>query len=219
MEAVARYHGHYDPSSSTEEDPLLEYGALAGEIPGVDPAASLALRDALIRYTKPHRSFDWTNLSELIAEVGLINADKVGLLVSGDALTQGRFYCLNLGHMARVAHAVVAVQQILGALTVFLNKDPATSFVLDPGYGFLLMLERCPSAIDIRFALGFLQMRLQRADKHIALYLRSIKETLTNEEFSETCSSVDSTISEVRREFGTQAPGKELARLMLRKDY
>ncbi|KAJ7232761.1 hypothetical protein B0H12DRAFT_1239517 [Mycena haematopus] len=217
-EAVERYHGAYDALSS-EDDPLAEYGAVYGIIPQQDHAACLALRDALIRYRKPHRSFAWTNLSDLIKEIEGFPAETVRLIPTVDSVTHAKCWSLNLLQLASVAHAVVGIQQILDALTIFLHKDPITSFSLDPGFGFLSLLESGEEILDLRFALECLQLRLVRADKHIALYLQRIKATLTSTDLSDQVSSVNSTISEVRREFGTEPPIKELYRLIQREDY
>ncbi|KAJ7772991.1 hypothetical protein DFH07DRAFT_767840 [Mycena maculata] len=46
-----------------------------------------------------------------------------------------------------------------------------------------------------------LKLRLTRADLHIRTRLREIREALTNEQFSDWLSSVDSTITEVREAF------------------
>ncbi|KAJ7878922.1 hypothetical protein B0H13DRAFT_2346314 [Mycena leptocephala] len=217
--AVQRYHGAYDPYSSSQEDPLLPYRAIHGEIPDMDPASSLALRDAVMRYEYPSRNFEWSRLSDLVEGVVQLDAAKVTLMPTADPETEERYYSLNLASLSLVGHAVVAMQQILQALTIFLRRDPATSFYLDPGYGFLYMLEICSSQKELRFALTTLQMCLARADVHVRSYFRGIRETLTNEQFSEQISSVDSTISEVRRDFGGQHPRKELFRLLNRDDY
>jgi hypothetical protein len=60
--------------------------------------------------------------------------------------------------LSRIAHAVVALQQIMDAQAQFLDSSARTSrFVLDPGYGFLYLLERSELATDLRFALTCLQ--------------------------------------------------------------
>ncbi|KAJ7194618.1 hypothetical protein B0H12DRAFT_958336, partial [Mycena haematopus] len=184
-----------------EEDPLAPFGAVDGELRETPHAATLALRDALIRYTSAHLNFDWNNLSELVEEVCQYDPEKVRLIVTADPETGDRYYGLNLMQLARVANAVVGMQQILDALTEFLRQDPATSFSLDPGYGFLYMLERSVAPMELRFALAFLQMRLPKADNHIRSYFIRIRKSLVDQAFSDQVSSVDSTISDVRREF------------------
>ncbi|KAF7334343.1 hypothetical protein MSAN_02379200 [Mycena sanguinolenta] len=214
--SVARYHAPYNPEADDEEDPLLEFGAMGGVLPGMDAATSDLLRDAVIRYTRPHLQFEWTNLPELVREVLDIDAATVPIVVSD---TSVRYYYLHLQSLNRVAHAVVALQQILESLTAFLGKNPTTSFRLDPKFAFLYMLEDSAEEMELRFALTTLQLRMQGANRHVLQYLRGIRDTLTGENSDDRLSSADSTISEVRREFGTQAPGRELAKLLLRKEY
>ncbi|KAK6988977.1 hypothetical protein R3P38DRAFT_3227900 [Favolaschia claudopus] len=144
--------------------------------------------------------------------------DPLGLRTIEEAGTLKRIYSLELDELGQTAHAALAVQQILGALTVFLDKDPQKSFLLDPGFGFLKLAERSEQAAEVRFALSTLQRRLFGANTHIMQYFRSIQETITGDASSERF-SIDSTITEVRQEFGTQHPSKELRRMMLRSDY
>ncbi|KAJ7077982.1 hypothetical protein B0H15DRAFT_745164, partial [Mycena belliarum] len=216
--SVARYHSAYDPSSD-EEDPLSYYGASGGELPSTSMEATEILRDAVIRYQQPHRQFLWDRLSDLIAKVAGYDAELVVLVSRVDPLSQSEYFNLSLSVLAEVANTVVAVQQILDALHTFLRRDKKSAFVLDPNYGFLYMLEKCASEFELRFALSSLQLRLTRADKHIRSYLQGIRTLYTGTEPSETISSVDSTISEVREAFGSEPPTKELYRLLLRKDY
>jgi hypothetical protein len=108
----------------------------------MDPAQTAALQDALIRYDKPHRLFEWDYLGALIEEVVQLNAKYLLCFPFTDTTFSKQFFCLGLEPLSRIAYAVVAVQQILEALTIFLGKDPRTSFTLDPDYGLLGLLER-----------------------------------------------------------------------------
>ncbi|KAJ7084772.1 hypothetical protein B0H15DRAFT_741945, partial [Mycena belliarum] len=216
--SVARYHSPYDPAAD-EEDPLAYYGAVDGELPSTSLEASESLRDAIIRYQQPHRQFLWERLSDLIDKVADYDAETVTLVSRTDLHTQTEYLCLSLNVLAEVAHAVVAVQQILDALHSFLRRKTSSAFVLDPHYGFLYMLEKCADEFELRFAFSSLQLRLKRADNHVRSYLGSIRFHYTGVEPSEAVSSMDSTISEVREVFGTEPPTKELYRLLLRKDY
>ncbi|KAJ7108799.1 hypothetical protein C8R44DRAFT_552516, partial [Mycena epipterygia] len=200
-------------------DPLLYYGAIDGLVPGKDDAASMSLRDAVIRYQHPHRNFLWTRLSEAIASIVEMDAGTIEVVATEDPVSQDIFYNLNLHALTTVAHAVFAVQQILEALTNFLGKKPSSSFVVDPRFAFLYMLETSRSESDARFALTTLQVRLAHADTHIRSYLWGIRRTLTNREPSEDVSSVDSTISEVREQYGRVPPTQELYRMLARKEY
>jgi hypothetical protein len=82
------------------------------------------LRDALIRYDKPHCLFEWDYLGSLIEEVVQLNAKYLPCFPFTDPAFSKQFFCLGLEPLSRIAYAVVAVQQILEALTIFLGKDP-----------------------------------------------------------------------------------------------
>ncbi|KAJ7160891.1 hypothetical protein C8R46DRAFT_1038102 [Mycena filopes] len=203
-ESVERYHNVYDSKSKTDEDPLLYYGAVGGELPGYDSAASLLLREVVMRYQYPHKSFDWERLSDLIAHVAAQDASTsvimptVSIHADTNPETVARGFALNLAELSQVAQAVVGVQQTLSALNAFLLKNPNRSFDVDPGYGFLYLLEFSENPSELRFAYTSLQLRLQRADVHIRSYLSSIRRTTLGDDFSSRVSSTESTLSEVR---------------------
>jgi hypothetical protein len=198
MTSVARYHESYFPEDPNGEDPLAEFGAVGREIPNFDPARAAALRDALICYDKPHRQFEWEHLGQLLDEVAKIEAQTVPCFQFTDPTISRQFFCLSLEPLSCVAHAVVAVHQILEALTIFLGKDLKTSFTLDPDYGLLGSLERSEYEVELRFTLSCLQRHLANGNKHILTYLQSIRRTLIEEDWSEVVSSADSTLPEIR---------------------
>ncbi|KAJ7129954.1 hypothetical protein C8R46DRAFT_1048964 [Mycena filopes] len=224
-ESVDRYHNPYDPKSNTDEDPLLYYGAVGGDLPGYDSAASLLLREVVMRYQYPHKSFDWGRMSDLIDVVASKDASSVVIMPTANIQPTtnnsagSRGFALNLADLSLVAQAVVGVQQILSALNAFLLKNPARSFDVDPSFALLYLLEFSDNPIELRFALTSLQLRLQRADVHIRSYLSSIRVTTAGDGFSSHLSSTDSTLSDVRDEYGGSHPRKELYRLVARPDY
>ncbi|KAJ6462720.1 hypothetical protein DFH09DRAFT_1347602 [Mycena vulgaris] len=217
--SVDRYHSAYNPKTSDKEDPLLFYGVIDGELPYIKLSSTMALRNAVIRYHHRNRNFMWEHLSDLVAVVAAFDAATTIIMPIADQETGDHYFGLNLKTLAPVADAVVAVQQILDAITDFLDRKAATHFVLDPYFMFTHMLERCSSRVDLRFVLSSLQLRLSRADVHIRSNLRSIWETLTGAQDLDQMSLVDSTISDVRQDFGTDHPVKELYKLLARPDY
>ncbi|KAJ7707947.1 hypothetical protein B0H16DRAFT_1746393 [Mycena metata] len=92
--AVARYHHAFDPK--VDDDPLVYYGAVDGELNDFDSTATLALRDAVIRYQWPHHSLDWDRLSDLIARVALVDVASALVVLTGRgfSLTLGAHYRL-----------------------------------------------------------------------------------------------------------------------------
>jgi hypothetical protein len=221
MTSVARYHESFFPEDPNGEDPLAEFGAVGGEILNFDPARAAALRDALIRSATISltTSFEWEHLGQLLDEVAKIEAQTAPCFPFTDPTILRQFFCFSLEPLSRVAHTVVAVHQILEALTIFLGKDPKTSFMLDLDYGLLGLLERSEYEVELQFTLSCLQRRLANGNKHILTYLQSIHRTPVEEDWSEVVSSADLTLPEIRREFGTVHPTQEMYRLFLRPDY
>jgi hypothetical protein len=215
---VARYHEAYFPQDPTQEDVLAEFGAVGGELPNTDPAQTAALRDALICYDKLHRLFEWEYLGVLIEEVVHFDAKYLPCFPFTDPAFSKQFFCLGVEPLSRIAYAVIVVQQILEALTISLGKDPRTSFTLDPDYRLLGLLERSAHEAELRFTVTSLQRRLSNGNKHILSYFHSIRRTLVDEDWSEISSSADSTLPEIRCEFGTLNPIQEMYHLLLRPD-
>jgi hypothetical protein len=173
--SVARYHEAYILKDPTQEDVLVEFGAVSGELPNTDPAQTAALRVALIRYDKPHCLFKWEYLGSLIEEVVQLNAKYLPCFPFTNPAFSKQLFCLGLEPLSHIAYAVIAVQQILEALTIFLGKDPLTSFTLDPDYRLLGLLERSAHEAELRFTVTSLQQRLSNGNKHILSYFHSIR--------------------------------------------
>ncbi|KAJ6483743.1 hypothetical protein C8R47DRAFT_1131852 [Mycena vitilis] len=217
--SVDRFHGAYDPEDNTIDDPLIYYGAEDGVLPGMTEEVSMDFRDALIRYQFPHRQFLWSSLEEAIADIYKVDPASLILVPTVDKATKEHVYCLSLRTLETIAHATVAVQQILDALSDFLERPKRSRFHIDTDFTLLRMLERCSDKMELTFAFSSLQLRLKRANDHIRSCLSSIRENLTGNPFSDRVSSVDSTISEVREAYGTGTPAQQLYRLIARKDY
>ncbi|KAJ7460231.1 hypothetical protein FB451DRAFT_1181897 [Mycena latifolia] len=192
--SVERYHIPYDAASVTQEDPLLYFGAVGGKLPSMELEHTLALCDAVVRYSHPHCNFVWEHLSDLIQEIASHKVEDTVILPIADPETKQRLWSLNPKWLAKVVHAVVAVDQILDVLGTFLGRKPSTRFTIDPAFKFT-------------------------ADVHIRSQLHSIWAMLTGDTMSDHISSVDSTISEVRELFGRDSASKELYRLISRPDY
>ncbi|KAJ7161450.1 hypothetical protein C8R43DRAFT_947647 [Mycena crocata] len=105
--SVDRYHDSPEPE---EYDPLLRFGAVDGILPDTDDASTMKLRDVLIRYERPHLSFEWESLPQAISVLIQLPADSVVVSRAIDALTGQETYSLNLLNLASMAHAVLAMR-------------------------------------------------------------------------------------------------------------
>ncbi|KAJ7863879.1 hypothetical protein B0H13DRAFT_1899408 [Mycena leptocephala] len=217
--SVERYHDVFELGDPTQDDLLLYYGAVDGLLPGADVEKSRALRDTIIRYQSPHRKFLWRDLSDTINQVYALSAEELELVSRIDQADQRTYFSLDLGNLELVAQTVVAVQQILDALSEFLGRRPSSCFVLDPKFAFLFMLERRADDKELRFALTTLQLRLNCADTHICSYLSRIRTILIGQPFTESVDSTLSTLSIVHEQYGSGTPTQELYRMIARRDY
>ncbi|KAJ7186507.1 hypothetical protein C8R46DRAFT_1024562 [Mycena filopes] len=104
------------------DDPLLYYGAVDGLLPGKTAAQSNLLRLVVIRYEERHCNFEWENISSLIATLYRVESSEVKIFATTDPNDGRESYCLELTKLALVAHAVVAVQQILDVLQLRLDR-------------------------------------------------------------------------------------------------
>ncbi|KAJ7236764.1 hypothetical protein C8J57DRAFT_961182, partial [Mycena rebaudengoi] len=217
--SIERFHEQYDPFDESKDDPLLDYSAIDGTLQGITAESAILLRDVIIRYTAPHRSFLWDDLPSSIVEILKIDAESLAINSVRDPSNGERCFCLDLTKLSAMAHTVLAVQQILDVLNEFLSRKPSARFILDPDFQFLYLMERCKSRWEIQFAFSAMQLRLSRADTHIRSYLASVRETLMGRSVDERISSVNSTLSEVRAEFGRESASRELLKLLARTDY
>jgi hypothetical protein len=215
--SVARFHAAFDPIR--DEDPLIAFGAVDGVLPGRTAEQSIEFRDIVIRWATAHRKWFWDSLPEAIAQlmkIKLIYQDLV--VLRGKDGEEGTEYALNILHMEQIAQIALAVHQVLEGLYDFLGKVGNARFPLDPEWKLLRLLEDNISQPTILTACSTLQLRLKRAAQHVDIYLNSAKRVLGMESL-DSMSSIDSTRSSVRSDFGQDIPSYELAKLVARPDY
>jgi hypothetical protein len=139
------------------------------------------------------------------------------IVICGEDGEEGAEYALNMLHMEQLAQITLAVHPVLEGVYNFLGKVGNSCFPLDPEWQLLQLLEDNISQPTIVTACSVLQLRLERAARHNDLYLNSAKRVLGMEAL-DSMSSVDSTRSSVRTEFGQDVPSYELAKLAARPD-
>ncbi|KAJ7102630.1 hypothetical protein B0H15DRAFT_943534 [Mycena belliarum] len=69
-ESVTRYHPSYNPL--VDDDPLLEFRATDGMLPGKTAEQTMQLRDVVMRYSLPHRNYYWNPLAQGIRDMAKI---------------------------------------------------------------------------------------------------------------------------------------------------
>ncbi|KAJ7164490.1 hypothetical protein C8R46DRAFT_873576, partial [Mycena filopes] len=198
-------------------DPLIAYGAEDGCLAGRTKTESELLRRVVMRWELPHRLWDWTTLEEGVADFAVVRATKQDIQAyrSDDGAT---LYSLNPHSLDRLAQLVLAVHQVLKGLYRFMRVRPASQFQLDPQWKFLRFAEENLSRSLLLMNFSTLQFRLTQAVKHIKRQLNSVKRVFGVEGL-DTISSIDSTRSSVRSDFGKDETRVELGKLLARPNY
>ncbi|KAJ7758407.1 hypothetical protein B0H16DRAFT_1252139, partial [Mycena metata] len=215
--SIMRYHSRYDPL--TDHNPLTSFGANDHVMPGKIVEETAVLRDMLLHLQTAHRKWFWDTLDQAVKALVQIKFTKYDLMVFGEK-TKGVtvHYCLNHVNLEQFAHVCLAVHQVLEGLYEFMNKSGSARFPLDHEWKLLRLLKENLSRSTILMTCATLQMRLERAMRHVHIYLDSIRRVNTGQGLN-TLSSVDSTRSSVRSDYGRDYPEYELAKLLSRPNY
>ncbi|KAJ7716537.1 hypothetical protein B0H16DRAFT_1741194 [Mycena metata] len=215
ISALLAGRGHLrDPTR--DDDPLLPYGVEDGGLPGKTPELTQLLCNVIMHWTLPHNAWDWTSLLEGVQEfqaVRITNADLIGYEASGAIL-----HSLNAHTLDRVAQLALAVHQILNGLYQFLGTPRSEQFLLAPKWQLLRLMEENMSRSTILMAFSSMQFRLQQASKHVQRQLVSVRRVYGAKGL-DSVSTVDSTRSSVRTEFGKSTPHVELGKLLARPNH
>ncbi|KAJ7659112.1 hypothetical protein DFH06DRAFT_941177, partial [Mycena polygramma] len=200
-------------------DPLVRFGARNGLLRDRSAEETMMLRDILIRWTFAHVDALWSNLEEGIKSVTQLETPTKFMEVFVSHGESVGYYCIAAHVLLLIGHVSLATQQVLDGLSSFLNKADHHSFVLDPGFRWLLLLEKHNSRSEICYAFVSLQQRLRNASLHIKNDLNRIQELFTKAKSLDRISSVDSTITSVRSEFLRGDTLNELYKILARTDY
>ncbi|KAJ7236145.1 hypothetical protein C8J57DRAFT_1088401, partial [Mycena rebaudengoi] len=209
---LLRYHVSYDPT--TNDDPLLAYGAVDRVLPGKTVEETMKFHDMIMHWTLPHRQFEWDYLMAGVASFHEVKPTHHELIAYGTA--EDPIFSLGSHLLERVGQLALAITQVLEGLNDFLGKPH--HFTLNPNWQLLYLLESNSSRTVILMTFATLQLRMVRACVHISKYINAVRRTY-GLEGDDMFSSVDSTRSSVCSSFGTREAHVELAKLLDRPDY
>ncbi|KAF8187318.1 hypothetical protein K438DRAFT_1549660, partial [Mycena galopus ATCC 62051] len=178
---------------------------------------TITLCDIVMGWSQPHITLNWETLEEGIAKFKEEKTARHGLLEFRHPSSTSTVYSLGSFYLDRFAHLVLAVTQILDGLNKFLGNCPQKSFLLDPEWKFLHLMELNSSRTVILMMFTTLQLRLVNASLHIRKFLQTVQRMYG-------CAAPDLisvllTCSSLHSEYGVETPQKELAKLLARPDY
>ncbi|KAG6904563.1 hypothetical protein DXG01_009037, partial [Tephrocybe rancida] len=140
---VARYHAPFNPL--VDYDPLIAYGVINGVLPSKTSEESIELRDAVIRWTRPHLGLLWALLLEAIEDMrknppleSQLQAYYYNASASGKEATL--FYTASPQVLHETGQILLAVTQILETMNRFAKGKKTHVYRLDPGYQNLRLM-------------------------------------------------------------------------------
>ncbi|KAJ7104809.1 hypothetical protein C8R44DRAFT_547867, partial [Mycena epipterygia] len=121
-------------------DPLFFFGAEDGILPGKSVEATMGFRDVFLRWTMPHRLFNWETLEEGVFDYTHVRITQKELMVF-DLRGGAKLYSLGTFHLERLAQLTLAIHQVLEGLQGFTSSSSSQPFAIDPKWQLLRLME------------------------------------------------------------------------------
>ena len=214
-ESLTRCHHPWDPDS--DSDPLAEFGAEDGALPGLTLSQSMPFRDIVIRWMAQHQNLEWQSLedyTQMLCAVSLTQEDVELKPNNGSS-----YYSLRYTFLIHTYEVTLGITQIITTIDRLLARSLRRSFSIDKGYLILKQLAMGDDADHIQLSFYTLQARCKGAVNHIRQALNSIKTTFGQFHNAFTNHSYHSTLSDIRSNYGLLPPRMEVARHIIREDY
>ncbi|KAG6913907.1 hypothetical protein DXG01_003617 [Tephrocybe rancida] len=218
--SIARYHPPFDPL--VDDDPLLQFGAIDGILPGKTSKESIELQGAVICWTQPHLGLIWATLPEAIEDMTQRPPQENQLqhyFNSAGRKEPTHFYTASPQVLYKVGQIILVVTQILDMMNQFVKGKKTHAYKLDPGFRNLRLMGRSEVAGEVIITYIFLGKQLSMALNRIKTYFNAIQRTYTNLLDVESVASFDSTNSDIRSNFAIFTPQTELAKLATCPSY
>ena len=173
-------------------DPLFEYGAVNGKLPGRSQEETITVRDILLRWTSMHKETIWDDLpSELesLQRAEISRSDIVSFRTPDD---QPYFLLIPL-KLLEVGHLVLALSQIMKGLVEFLYHPEYNAPSVDPGFAVVRTLGMSEQPEGIILAWKILKNRCGKAHKKIMQFFNELKVMFLDPADTFSVSSYEST--------------------------
>ncbi|THV01515.1 hypothetical protein K435DRAFT_853653 [Dendrothele bispora CBS 962.96] len=222
--SISRYYAPFNHAS--DYDILLPFGVLEnGSMPGRSAEDSCLLRDAITRWEGRMDVFPFGDRFSTVREFALqfpfsyVDRSQVLELTQPDG--KASLYTIGTESLRAIGHMVLALNQILEGLPLFIDSSQRINFVLDPNFLFLKALEIHGDPDVIVVTLKGLQMRTKGATERVDMYLKRIQVTYVPSETnpSEAAASFYSTTPSERLGFESGTAEENMGRLLSRSEY
>ena len=213
---MTRCHHPWDPMDE-EDDPLLEYGADDGKLPGLTLEQTMPIRDIVLRWTALHQFMVWKSLEDYTNILCGLSLEETSVQLR--VLEADSYYSLNTTLLLHVYEVDLGISQILEAIDLLLARSPRKAFHLDKGYMILKQLARGIDEDFIHIAFCTLQSRCKGAINHVRQSLNALRAAFNHYSDAYSTKSYNSTFSDIRSEYGQLNPHLEVTRHLMREDY
>ncbi|KIK09070.1 hypothetical protein K443DRAFT_128061 [Laccaria amethystina LaAM-08-1] len=182
-----------------EDDPLLEYGADDGALPGLTLEQTIPIRDIVLRWMAPHQYMVWRSLEDytnILCGLPLEETSVQLRVLEGESC-----YTLITTLLLHLYEVVLGITQILEAIDTLLARSPRKAFHLDKGY---LILKQLAWGIDknfIHISFYTLQSQCKGAINHVRQSLNALRTTFNHYSDTYSTKSYNSTFSDIRSEY------------------
>ena len=120
-ESMTRCHHPWDPMDE-EDDPLLEYGADDGKLPGLTLEQTMPIRDIVLRWTALHQFMVWKSLEDYTNILCGLPLEETSVQLR--VLEAETYYSLNTTLLLHVYEVDLGISQILEAIDLLLARSP-----------------------------------------------------------------------------------------------
>ncbi|PPQ72970.1 hypothetical protein CVT26_014515 [Gymnopilus dilepis] len=155
-------------------DPLFEYGALNGKLPGRSQEETIKVRDILLRWTSMHKETIWDDLpseSESLKNAEIFRSDIISFHTPDD----WPYFSLIPLKLLEVGHLVLTLSQIIKELVEVLYHSDYNAPSVDPGFAVVRTLGMSEQPDGIILVLKILKNRCGKAHKKILQFFNELK--------------------------------------------
>ena len=214
-ESIARCHHSWNPE--VDPDPLESFGIEEGALRGLTLTQTMPFRDIIIQWTEPHQSLNWPSLEDYTQMLCAIKLSPKDVELMAD--NGGTYYSLRYTILIHTYEVTLGITQIISTMDQLLARSVRRSFNIDKGYVILKQLALGDDSDYIQLSFYTLQNRCKGAVNHIRQTLNYIKALFGKYSNALTNHSYNSTLSDIRLNYGHLPPRLEVARHIQREDY
>ena len=152
-ESLMRCHHPWDPDN--DPDPLMEFGAEDGVLPGLTLSQSMPFRDIVIRWMAQHQNLEWQSLEDYTQMLCAVNLTQEDVELKPN--NGSSYYSLRYTFLIHTYKVALGITQIISTVDQLLACSLCHSFSIDKGFIILKQLAMGDDADHIQVSFYTLQ--------------------------------------------------------------